>query len=72
MVGDFSGEDLPGSACTKEIEMNVKLIVTADDLGIAPERDEGIFAAFQHGIVTNASLLVNGCSARAAGKPLPT
>ncbi|MGB1600998.1 MAG: ChbG/HpnK family deacetylase, partial [Promethearchaeia archaeon] len=45
----------------------VSLIVTADDLGISPERDEGIFQAFSDGIVTNASLLVNGCSAREAG-----
>ena len=47
--------------------MQVRLIVTADDLGIAPERDQGIFAAYTKGIVTNASLIVNGCSAREAG-----
>ena len=48
-------------------QLQVKLIVTADDLGISPERDEGIFEAFQHGIVTTASLLVNGCSSVQAG-----
>ena len=48
--------------------LQLKLIVTADDLGIAPERDEGIFEAFEHGIVTSASLLVNGVTAREAGR----
>jgi len=48
-------------------EVQVKLIVTADDLGMSPERDQGIFDAFRHGIVTTASLLVNGCSAGQAG-----
>lgn len=48
--------------------VQVKLIVTADDMGIAPERDEGIFEAFEHGVVTSASLLVNGYTAREAGR----
>jgi predicted glycoside hydrolase/deacetylase ChbG (UPF0249 family) len=49
------------------MQVHVHLIVTADDLGIGKDRDDGILAAFQQGIVTNASLLVNGCSARQAG-----
>jgi len=38
------------------------LIINADDLGSGPERDRGILEAFQHGIVTSASLLANGPS----------
>lgn len=60
-----TGEDLP--PWEQEENVKVKLIVTADDLGIAPERDEGIFEAFEHGVVTSASLLVNGSTAREAG-----
>jgi hypothetical protein len=48
-------------------DLQVKLIIMADDLGIAPERDEGIFAAFENGIVTSASLFVNGSTSREAG-----
>jgi hypothetical protein len=32
------------------------VIVTADDLGYAPERDVGIVEAFEHGCVTQASV----------------
>jgi|GEM_PF-1256847 len=42
------------------------LIITADDLGYGCSRDQGIFKAYQYGIVTRASLLVNGCSASVA------
>ena len=38
----------------------IRLIVNADDLGSGASRDRGIFFAFRHGIVTSASLLVNG------------
>lgn len=38
------------------------LIINADDLASGPERDRGILEAFQHGIVTSASLLANGPS----------
>ena len=54
-------------SCMEVAKPRISLIVTADDLGISPERDEGIFQAFSDGIITNASLLVNGCSAREAG-----
>ena len=40
------------------------LIVTADDFGYDNERDEGIIKAFTDGIVTRASLIINGYSAR--------
>ena len=44
------------------------LIVNADDLGIHPERDRGIFEAHARGIVCSASLIVNGVSARQAAE----
>jgi predicted glycoside hydrolase/deacetylase ChbG (UPF0249 family) len=44
----------------------VRLIVNADDLGYSAERDEGILACFRCGVVTSASLLVNGASAGSA------
>ena len=40
----------------------IHLIINADDLGINPERDRGIIAAFEHGIVTSASIIANGLS----------
>lgn len=40
------------------------LIVTADDFGYDARRDEGIVECFTKGIVTRASLLVNGSSAK--------
>ncbi|MBI5142734.1 MAG: ChbG/HpnK family deacetylase [Nitrospirae bacterium] len=36
-----------------------RLVVNADDLGIAPHIDAGIFEAHKNGIVTSASLFVN-------------
>ena len=38
----------------------IALIVNADDLGVNTARDQGIFEAFEHGLVTSASLLANG------------
>jgi predicted glycoside hydrolase/deacetylase ChbG (UPF0249 family) len=46
----------------------IKLIVNADDLGSGPLRDRGILEAFQHGIVTSASLLANGPGFSAAAR----
>lgn len=43
-------------------------IVTADDLGYSPERDRGIIDAYNKGIVTRASLLINGYSRATAVK----
>jgi hopanoid biosynthesis associated protein HpnK len=37
-----------------------QLIVNADDLGLTPAVNRGVVRAFQDGIVTSASLLVNG------------
>jgi predicted glycoside hydrolase/deacetylase ChbG (UPF0249 family) len=42
------------------------LIVNADDLGLSPEVDRGLFEAHDAGIVTSASLLVDGPDAEAA------
>lgn len=52
---DFSSSD---------ISKHEYLIVTADDFGYSMRRDEGIIQAFNNGIVTRASLLVNGQTAR--------
>ncbi|KAM4827786.1 carbohydrate deacetylase [Thomomys bottae] len=46
----------------------VQLVVTADDFGYCPRRDEGILAAFLAGTVTSVSLLVNGTSAESAAE----
>jgi len=53
------------------------LIINADDLGINPERDRGIIEAFEHGIVTSATMIANGSSfttaiadAKAVGLPV--
>jgi predicted glycoside hydrolase/deacetylase ChbG (UPF0249 family) len=40
----------------------IHLIINADDLGINPERDRGIIEAYQHGIVTSATMIANGIS----------
>ena len=42
------------------------LIVNADDLGMSAEIDRGIFEAHDRGIVTSASLIVDGPDAEAA------
>lgn len=44
------------------------LVITADDLGIDPRRDDGILAAHQAGAITQASLMVRGKSARDAAR----
>jgi predicted glycoside hydrolase/deacetylase ChbG (UPF0249 family) len=42
------------------------LIINADDLGISPEVNQGIFCAYEKGVVTDSSLLIKGPSARQA------
>jgi predicted glycoside hydrolase/deacetylase ChbG (UPF0249 family) len=42
------------------------LIITADDLGIDPRRDDGILLAYARGAITQASLMVRGQSAASA------
>lgn len=56
---------------------DIRLIVSADDLGSGAARDRGIFRTFQDGIVTSGSLLANGPSfadavreAKALGLPV--
>jgi predicted glycoside hydrolase/deacetylase ChbG (UPF0249 family) len=44
----------------------LRLVITADDLGLDPKRDEGIFAAHAASGITQASLMVAGPSAMAA------
>ncbi|CAI9157422.1 unnamed protein product [Rangifer tarandus platyrhynchus] len=46
----------------------VRLVVTADDFGYCPRRDEGIVEAFLAGAVTSVSLLVNGSAAGSAAE----
>jgi predicted glycoside hydrolase/deacetylase ChbG (UPF0249 family) len=46
------------------------LIVNADDLGFSPEVNTGIFAAFEKGVVTDASLLIKRPYAQDAIKML--
>lgn len=42
------------------------LIINADDLGISPEVNEGIFAAYEKGAITDSSLIITGPSAQEA------
>lgn len=46
--------------------MTTTLVITADDLGIDPRRDDGILVAFARGAITQASLMVTGRSAESA------
>jgi predicted glycoside hydrolase/deacetylase ChbG (UPF0249 family) len=48
------------------------LIVNADDLGLSPAVNQGIFVAHQRGIVTSATLMVRQAAAPAAATALPT
>lgn len=48
--------------------MTTTLVITADDLGIDPRRDEGILVAFARGAITQASLMVTGKSAESAAE----
>ena len=54
----------------------IQLVINADDLGIHPRIDEGIFEAHANGVVTSATLLatgptVNGAAKRARSESLP-
>jgi predicted glycoside hydrolase/deacetylase ChbG (UPF0249 family) len=42
------------------------LIINADDLGISCEVNRGIFTAYEHGVVTDTSLLINGAASQEA------
>jgi predicted glycoside hydrolase/deacetylase ChbG (UPF0249 family) len=44
------------------------LIINADDLGISPEVNRGIFIAYEKGVITDASLLIKGPYAQQALK----
>jgi predicted glycoside hydrolase/deacetylase ChbG (UPF0249 family) len=43
-----------------------ELIINADDFGFSNERDRGIIDSFVDGVLTSATLLVNGSTARSA------
>jgi len=57
---------LPPSARSTAAPQDRLVIVNADDLGKSAEIDRGILEAHDRGIVTSASLLVEGASAEAA------
>lgn len=44
----------------------LRLVINADDLGYSQERDEGIVHCMRNRLVTSASLMVNGLSAKTA------
>ncbi|KAF7649948.1 hypothetical protein LDENG_00133560 [Lucifuga dentata] len=44
----------------------VKLVVTGDDFGYCPRRNQGIVDGFQAGGISNVSLLVNASAAKDA------
>ncbi len=44
----------------------LSLVITADDLGLDPRRDDGILLAYARGAITQASLMVGGPSAASA------
>ncbi|XP_068577222.1 carbohydrate deacetylase isoform X1 [Cebidichthys violaceus] len=44
----------------------VMLVVTGDDFGYCPRRNQGIVDCFQAGGISNVSLLVNACAAKEA------
>ncbi|NWY50774.1 YDJC deacetylase, partial [Chionis minor] len=48
--------------------LQVKLVVTGDDFGYCPRRNQGIVDCFLAGAVSNVSLLVNGSAAADAAK----
>uniref|UniRef100_K7FG92 Carbohydrate deacetylase n=1 Tax=Pelodiscus sinensis TaxID=13735 RepID=K7FG92_PELSI len=50
------------------LQSRVKLIVTGDDFGYCPRRNQGIVECFLAGAVSNVSLLVNGSAASDAAQ----
>ncbi|XP_005281146.2 carbohydrate deacetylase [Chrysemys picta bellii] len=50
------------------LQARVKLIVTGDDFGYCPRRNQGIVECFLAGAVSNVSLMVNGSAAPAAAQ----
>jgi chitin disaccharide deacetylase len=59
-----SPEDPYTSMSADDADLHQRLaIINADDLGMSEEIDRGIFEAFDRGIVTSASLLVDGAHA---------
>lgn len=54
------------SGDSPRILSNKVLIITADDFGYCAERNRGILDSYKNGIVTRASLLVNGSAVKHA------
>ncbi|XP_075424637.1 carbohydrate deacetylase isoform X1 [Ascaphus truei] len=50
------------------LEPVIKLVVTGDDFGYCPRRDQGIVECFRAGALSNVSLLVNGSAAAGAAE----
>ncbi|NWU87435.1 YDJC deacetylase, partial [Onychorhynchus coronatus] len=48
--------------------LQVKLVITGDDFGYCPRRNQGIVDCFLAGAISNVSLLVNGSAAADAAK----
>ena len=59
-TGCIPDEDATGDPSVPSFRVLKRLIVNADDWGLTPGVNRGIVRAFQHGIVTSASLLVTG------------
>src|SRR4051794_16931156 len=53
---------------TRSSCMTRRLIVTADDFGMAPEVNEAVEAAHRRGVLTCASLVVTGAAADAVAR----
>uniref|UniRef100_A0A7S2TNZ0 Carbohydrate deacetylase n=1 Tax=Lotharella oceanica TaxID=641309 RepID=A0A7S2TNZ0_9EUKA len=49
-----------------EATREIRVVVNADDLGYAQERNRGIFEAIDRGVVTSASILANGLASAEA------
>ena len=65
-LGAAAATLLPATRVTAGLTPARYLIVNADDLGMSPEIDQGIFESHDTGIVTSTSLLVDGPDAEAA------
>jgi predicted glycoside hydrolase/deacetylase ChbG (UPF0249 family) len=65
-LGAAAATLLPAARAAAGIAPARYLIVNADDLGMSAEIDQGIFESHDNGIVTSASLLVDGPDTEAA------
>ncbi|KAM4706412.1 carbohydrate deacetylase isoform 2-T2 [Discoglossus pictus] len=70
MGGAARGHGEPGQTSLQRmpLEPEIKLVVTGDDFGYCPRRDQGILECFHAKALGNVSLLVNGSSAATAAE----